>query len=318
MSSFPPNPRVAWVGVGAVGLLYSASLARAGVETHLLLRSDYDAAVRDGITVRSIKGDFHVPPSALHCHRSPASLPPPDLLVITAKTTANPDLPPLLAPLVAPHTLLLTLQNGFGNEQFLSRHFGDDRVLGGTAFVSVHRIAPATADHQNSGRIALGRHAGPPDDRTRAVVELFKRSGFPIDLLPSLKVGRWEKQLWNIPFNGLGAALLADTSILLKSETGRNLVRAIMQEVVALARADGVSETDLPDSLIETKIHYTLKMGAYRTSMQLDREAGRAMEIDSIISSVLDLSDRSGVPAPLIRTLQAQLNTVEVNRVSHP
>lgn len=315
MADLPPlttNPRVAWVGVGALGLLYSASLARAGVETHLLLRSDYEVAAARGISVRSVDGDFHVPPTAFHAHRSPDTLPTPDLVVISTKTTANPDLPGLLRPLVGPHTRLLTLQNGLGNEQLLADHFGPHRVFGGMAFVSVHRIAPASVDHQHAGHITLGRYAPPssagPDAHTCELAGLLGRSGFRMIPLDSLARGRWEKQLWNVPFNGLGAAMLADTEQLLRTEEGRRLVLEVMGEVVAVARADGVT---FHEKLPEEKVCYTLGMGPYRTSMQLDREAGRAMEVDSIITSVRRCAAVHKVRTPRLDLLELQLRSID-------
>jgi 2-dehydropantoate 2-reductase len=307
----PSNPKIAWIGMGALGLLYAGALARDGVDMHLLFRSDYEAARTQGISVRSIRGDFHVPPAAFHAYRHSGDMPRCDLVIISTKTTSNADLPDLIRPLVGPDTLILTLQNGMGNEEFLASHFGPDRILGGTAFVSVHRIAPATADHQSSGRLAIGKLNAPPDDATRGVVRLLERTGFKIDLLESLKLGRWEKQLWNVPFNGLGAALLADTAVLLQTTWGTNLVRTIMQEVLAVARADGAA---LGRDMIDSKISYTLKMGAYRTSMQLDREAGRPLELASIIDPVLHKSLKLGVSTPNLNILQSQLHTVDMAR----
>lgn len=315
MSSLPAHPKVAWVGMGALGLLYAGSLARAGVETHLLFRSDFEAAMTQGIHVKSHRGDFHLEPGSFHAYARSSQMPPCDLVVVSTKTTSNPELPTLLGPLIGERTLLLTLQNGLGNEEFLATHFGAERVLGGTAFVSVHRIAPATAHHLGSGWLAVGKYGAPPDKLTRSVIELMQKTGFRIELLSSLKKGRWEKQLWNVPFNGLGAALLADTADLLQTTCGTDLVRKVMKEVLQVALADGA---EIPESLIEDKIAYTLKMGAYRTSMQLDREAGRAMEIGSIIDSVLVKSAELAVETPLLAALQMQLHTVDgISKRSH-
>lgn len=311
MTSLPPNPKVAWVGVGAIGLLYGATLARAGVEVHFLLRSDFEAARSGGIRVRSPNGNFHVPPEGFYSHRSAETIPPVDLVVISTKTTANRELPGLLRPLVHPNTRVLTLQNGFGNEALLAGQVEPVNVLGGTAFVSVHRIAPATADHQHAGRIAIGQYDRPPDEGTEAVAALLRRTGFQIDVLPSLAVGRWTKQVWNVPFNGLGAAMLADTEMLLRTETGRSLLRQVMAEVIAIARAEGITAEHIPDSIIDRNIKFTLGMGPYKTSMQLDREQGRAMEIDSIITSMLTLARKHKISAPALTSLEVQLRAVD-------
>lgn len=307
----PGISRVVWVGVGAVGILYSARLIRAGVKVDLLLKSDYHAAKEFGLKVHSVDGDFEVPPSAFVPHHTADSLPQADLVIISTKTTANAKLAGILSHCVGPETRLLTLQNGFGNEAFLSRLFPRARVYGATAFVSVHRIAPAVADHQHSGHLAIGRYTpddAPPDADTHAVAELLRRSGFKIHVLESLARGRWEKQLWNVPFNGLGAALDADTQKLLSTPAGEHLVRSLMHEVLVVAKADG---TVFPESLIDEKIRFTRTMGPYKTSMQLDRLAGRAMEISAIVSSVYQRSDELNLSTPHLRVLETLLRAVD-------
>jgi 2-dehydropantoate 2-reductase len=316
MSDVPS--KVVWVGVGAVGLLYSARLIRAGVDVELLLKSDYDAATQNGLHIRSVDGDFQVPPTAFRAHRSASTLPPADLVIISTKTTANHTLPATLAPCVRPGTRLLTLQNGFGNEAFLARHFPEARVYGATAFVSVHRIAPATADHQHSGHLAIGQYtpgSDAPDGSVEPIASLLRRTGFRVAVMPSLARGRWEKQLWNVPFNGLGAALDLDTERLLSTPEGEGLVRAIMAEVIAVARADG---TELPPGMVDDKIRYTRTMGPYRTSMQLDRRAGRPMEIHAIVGSVCRRAAELQVPTPQLRVLETLLLTADTSKHPQP
>lgn len=313
------------MGVGALGLLYGARLARDaarrrdGLEVHLLMRSDYDHARARGISVRSDvdeDGTFHLPPDQVRLHREPGTVPVADLVILSTKTTANPDLPALLAPMVGERTLLLTLQNGLGNEEFLARAFPRcGGVLGGTAFVSVHRVAAATAHHQHSGHIAIGAHSALPGEVVEGVAWLLRRTGFAIQVLPSLARGRWEKQLWNVPFNGLGAAMLADTEMLLSTTLGRQLVRGVMDEVMRVAAADG---SPLPEDLPEAKIHYTLDMGPYKTSMQLDREAGRAMEIESIVGSVTQRARSHQQLTPRLDLLELQLRAVDTGETKHP
>lgn len=301
--------RVAFVGVGAVGLLYASRLARAGVETHLLFRSDFDVAQADGIRVKSCDGDFTLPSGAFHAHKDASTVPAVDLVVVTAKTTANEALPGLLKLLIQPGTRLLTLQNGLGNEEFLADLFPRSPIFGGTAFVCVHRTAPAAINHQHGGRLHIGRHgASEVDADTRLIWSLLARSGLEVKVFDVLARARWEKQLWNVPFNGLGAALLADTSILLATKDGELLVRALMDEVMRVANADGHPlPSDLPQKLIES----TRKMGAYRSSMQLDREAGRPLEIDAIVSSVRKRAHLHGLTTPLLPILELQLRSID-------
>lgn len=287
-------------------------LARQGIRSHLLFRSDYAKAAERGIEVRAPKETFVVPPTSFGAHQ--AANPPKDLnldlVIITTKTTSNAQLPAVLKPLVGPQTAILTLQNGLGNEAFLASHFPENPILGGTAFVSVHRVAPATVHLQHGGALAIGTHEKAPKSLAASVAQLLRRTGFRIDEMTSLNQGRWEKQLWNVPFNGLGGALVADTQKLLSTPEGTGLLRGIMEEVRRVAAADGAH---LSEEMAESKINYTYSMGPYRTSMQLDRENGRPMEIETMFSSVLAIARKHSVQTPLIEKLELLLKAVDTS-----
>src|ERR1700761_7477562 len=110
--------KIAVVGPGAIGSYYGAMLSRFGQEVHFLLRSDYDAVKRHGVSIRSPEGNFNIRPK---CARTPDEIGPSDLVLIALKTTANDQFPILLPPLVSPKTAVLTLQNGLGNEEALAK-----------------------------------------------------------------------------------------------------------------------------------------------------------------------------------------------------
>jgi len=129
-----------------------------------------------------------------------------------------------------------------------------------------------------------------------------------VDVLRSLLTGRWEKQLWNVPFNGLGAALNLDTEQLLATRAGEILTRVVMAEVAAVAALEGVV---LSDALIDSKIAFTRKMGAYRTSMHLDRLAGRKMEVSAIVGTVYQKSIKFQIDTPHLRVLEIVLRAID-------
>src|SRR5687767_12064328 len=112
--------KIAVVGCGAIGSYYGAKLHRAGDEVHFLLRSDYDVVRRNGVSIQSPDGDFNTRP---RCARTSKEIGVSDLVLIGLKTTANDQFPKLLPPLVGPHTAVVTLQNGMGNEEQLARLF---------------------------------------------------------------------------------------------------------------------------------------------------------------------------------------------------
>ncbi len=304
----PPHLRIAIVGAGALGCYYGARLVQHGQDVHFLLRSDYEAVRNSGLSIRSHAGDFRLSPEALNVYNDPGAMPKADLVVVTLKSTANSQLEAMIRPLLHDSTVILTLQNGLGSEEELAGLFGTGRILGGLAFVCINRLAPGRIEHTDYGLIKLGEFGRPPSARARQIAEMFASSNVPCQVLEDLSLGRWEKLIWNVPFNGLGGAMDWSTEILMGSEYGRALVRAIMGEVVATANAAGVN---VPASLIEDNIRRTQTMGPYRSSMQIDRQMHRPMETEAIIGNPLRVAQSLGVPTPKIEMLYQLLRAGE-------
>ena len=140
-----PHYRIAVVGSGAVGSYYGARLAEYGREVHFLIRSGLEQVKRFGIRIKSRQGNVFVP--KVHCHASTTDIGPVDLVLIALKSTDNSALETLIPPLLKPGTMLLTLQNGLGNEEYLAERFGPERVLGGLCFVCLNRETPGLVHH---------------------------------------------------------------------------------------------------------------------------------------------------------------------------
>ena len=124
--------KIVIVGCGALGSFYGAKLCRDGREVHFLLRSDFEVVRKCGVAIRSPEGDFNARPK---CARTPGEIGLADLVLVGLKTTANDQFPKLLPPLIGPHTAVLTLQNGLGNEESLGALFPPVQILGGLCFV---------------------------------------------------------------------------------------------------------------------------------------------------------------------------------------
>lgn len=303
--------KIAVVGCGALGGFYGAQLARSGHDVHCLLRSDYEAVRRDGLQVRSCTGDFVVRP---RCAREPGEIGPADLVVIGLKTTANEAFARLLPPLVGPHTALLTLQNGLGNEERLAALFPAGQILGGLCFVCLNRVAPGVVHHLGHGRIVLGEFARPAGARTQQIAALFQQAGVSCEVTEDLARAHWEKLVWNIPFNGLGVAACAgraalepgtgpvrregpcrDTAGLLGAPEWESLVRELMQEVIQAANRLG---HPVPAALAGHQIERTRSMGAYRASTLVDFECGQPLELESLFLEPLRLAREAGALTP--------------------
>ena len=289
------------VGSGAVGCYYGARLVQGGCDVHFLMRSDFDHVQKNGMQISSCAGDFILPADQLQVYKNVSAMPEVDWVIVTLKTTENRLFADLVGPLLKPDSKILTLQNGLGNEQQLADLFGKDRVLGGMAFTCINRLSPGVIDHSAHGYIKLGMFdAGLEKSPARFVSDIFNRCNVPCDVLTDLNYGRWEKLLWNIPFNGLSTVLDQTTDLLLANPEGEKLVRQIMAEVLHCARANGAN---LEDELIQKNINRTLEMGAYRTSMHVDRQNGRELEIEAILGCPMRAGMEKGIANPQMQML---------------
>ena len=278
--NIPDDFRIAIIGSGAIGSYYGARLASSGRDVHFLLRSDLDHVRENGISVTSIHGDFQLSPDQAGFHATTEEIGPCDLVIIALKTTSNHLLPDLLAPLVKENTLILTLQNGLGSDEFLASHFDPERILGGLCFVCINRTSPGVIDHTSQGLISIGEFSGSRLARTDELCELFKAANIPCRVTDSLAAERWRKLVWNVPFNGLsivGGSITTD--LILADPDLTTLARGLMREVVDSARALG---HDLPDSIIDENINKTAPMKSYRPSSLIDYMEGREVEVEAI------------------------------------
>jgi 2-dehydropantoate 2-reductase len=297
------------VGSGALGGYYGAKLAHAGCDVHFLMRSDLDAVRRCGLAIRSKDGDFHLP--HVNAHGSPEEMGPCDVVLIALKTTSNAALPALIPPLLGADTALVTLQNGLGNEEFLAGRFGARRVMGGLCFVCLNRTAPGVVEHFGHGTLSIGEFKGPPQDRTIRLVSDFQGAGVDAKAVQSLITERWRKLVWNIPFNGLGIAAGANVAQVLNDEPLRAAARALMAEVIQAAA--GLGYAIRPD-FIEHQIERSWSMGAYRSSSQIDYEAGREVEVESIWGEPLRQARAAGAETPRLELLYALLRHLAGSR----
>ncbi len=287
-------------------------LARQEHDVHFLLRSDYEAVKRHGVQIKSPNGDFRVHP---HAAARPEEIGPCDLVLIALKTTANSEFPKLLPPLVGPQTLIVTLQNGLGNEEQLARIFPATQVLGGLCFVCLNRIAPGTIHHIEHGLIVLGEFSGKPEPRTHALAEEFRKAGVPCRVSDNLAKAHWEK------FNGLGVASVLGfeavasgdpnaasgprgeclaTDALLRDPKWLQLVRELIDEVGAAAAALGYP---LPADIATQQIERTRTMGPYKASTLLDFEQNRPLELESLFVEPLRQAHKAGVKMPRLEAL---------------
>ncbi len=303
--------RIAIVGAGAVGGYYGAQLARAGCEVSFLLRGDLASVRAHGLRVRQPPAcDFTLAP--VRAFGTTAEIGPVDLVVIGLKATANDELPRLLPPLLGGSTAILLLQNGLGGDEFLARHFGAARVLGGLCFVCLNRTGPGEITCTLPGYLALGEFAGPPTARLRELAARFTAAGVRTVVAENLAEARWQKLVWNVPFNGLAiAAGGVTTDVIMGDATLRAEARALMDEIVAAAARFGYA---VPPGFIQMQLDHTAGMGPYRPSSLIDWQAGRAVEVEAIWGEPLRRAQAAGAAMPHLAKLYTRLKSLSAAR----
>jgi 2-dehydropantoate 2-reductase len=303
--------RYAILGTGALGGFYGACLQRAGAEVHFLVRSDYETVRQHGLTIESPDGGFVLP--QVHAYQSVADMPRCDVVVVALKSTHNHLLPNLLPSVLAEDGVVLVLQNGLGIEPAVAQWVGATRVMGGLCFICSNKIGPGHIRHLDYKQISLGDYgqgyaAQGITPRMQAIAQDFERASIPIALEPDLFQARWKKLVWNIPFNGLSVVLDATTDAMMADPQTLALAEHLMQEVVAGARSVG---REVPQSFVQTMLEHTRQMKPYRTSMKIDYDEHRPLELEAIFGQPLRYAQHAGQELPRIQMLYQQLRFLD-------
>lgn len=310
-------PRIGIIGTGAIGGFYGMLLARAGHDVHFLLRSEYAAVVERGLQLNSSVHDaLHLMP--VQAYQNIGDMPQCDWLLVGAKTTANAELAPLITRAAAPGAKVVLLQNGLAVEDDLRPLLSDDlHLLGGLCYICVHRSAPGVIEHQALGAINLAYHSGPlDDDEARlALVEegasLLRSTGLDSAVMRDLAQTRWQKLVWNVPYNGLSVLLDADTRRLMDNADSRALIADMMNEVVSAAQALGYA---MPENYADKLLAATQRMPDYLPSMYHDFAQKRPAELHAIYEAPLAAADSAGFDMPKVRALYQALRFIQARR----
>lgn len=295
------------IGCGAVGGYYGGCLQRRGVDVHFLVRSDRDHIRHHGLVVQSKTGDFHLP--RVNVYDNPSDMPRCDVVVVAFKTTGNHLLRQILPNVMKDKSVVVMLQNGLGNEDQAAAIVGADRVLGGLCFVCAHKVGPGHIRHLDYGMVQLGalKPAG-ADEWLRQIASDFERAGISMTQVPDLRSARWQKLVWNIPYNGLSVLLNANTSQIMAAPEGRELAGQLMREVTQAAAGCG---RPLPQGVVDSMLERTARMVPYQTSMKIDFDAKRPMEVEAIFGNPVRAATAAGVAVPRIATVYEQLKFLD-------
>jgi 2-dehydropantoate 2-reductase len=243
-------------------------------------------------------------------YKNAADMPKCDVILVCLKTTGNHHLPELLRPIIHAKSVVILLQNGLGLEDDMSAQLPEAMFAGGLAFICSNKVAPGHIRHLDYGKLNISSYNVTDPSVLSQVVTHFQHAGIHADLLPDLKFARWQKLVWNIPFNGMTVVLNTTTDRLMANEQTRELSKELMLEVIRGANACGVP---LKEMLAQQMIDMTIKMKPYAPSMKLDYDHRRPMEIGYIYSKPIETSRKAGFEMHKISMLEKQLQFIQSN-----
>ena len=311
--------RIAVLGAGAIGAYVGAALARGGADVHLIARGEHLRAMREhGVRVRSPRGDFDAHPDAV---ADPAEIGPVDVVFLGLKAHAYAGAAPLLAPLYGPDTTVVAAQNGIPWWYFhgVAGPYAGRRVEsvdpGGavTAAIPPHRAigcvvycstiveSPGVIRHLEGTRFTIGEPDGRRTARCAAFSAAMTAGGLKCPVETDIRDDVWIKLMGNVAFNPLSALTRATMAEMCRHAPTRALAASIMEEALEIARRLGAT----PSISVERRLRGAEKVGAHKTSMLQDLEAGKRLELGPVVTAVVELADLTGVAAPSLRAVHA-------------
>ncbi|MBT9311409.1 putative 2-dehydropantoate 2-reductase [Leptothoe kymatousa] len=311
--------RYAIIGTGAIGGYYGARLQQSGCDVHFLLRSDYDHVKKHGLVVQSVDGDMEL--SQVHAYNSAAKMPLMDVVVIALKTTQNHQLSELMPPL-RENGVVLVLQNGLDTEADVAKLVPPQQIMGGLCFICSNKVGVGHIRHLDYGKIQLGAYSATKQRRglTPLMTEIaddLRGANIPIHVTDDLFMARWRKLVWNVPYNGLSVVLDATTNELMADEGIRQRIYALMAEVIATGNGwaarlatSAMTDREIPMSFATDMLAATARMKPYRTSMKIDFDAGRPLEVEAILGKPLRAARELGLAVPAMEKLYGQVQTL--------
>ena len=311
--------RIVIAGAGAIGGYIGARLARAGADVTLFARGPHLHAMQTrGLRVTSAEGDFEVRPQVTG---DLATVGTADVVFLGVKAHGLTALAPALAPLFGPDTAAVSTQNGipwwyfqnYGGELdglrlervdpggAIAAAIEPRRVIGSLAYFATDIAEPGVIHHTEGNRISFGEPDGSKSERAKAIAEALIAAGFRCPVTARFRHEIWVKLLGNVAFNPISALTGGTLEELARHPETSRVVRAIMVETETVAGRLGI---EMPIT-IDQRLAGAEKVGAHKTSMLQDLEAGRPLELEAVVGAVIELGERLGVPMPATRAVYA-------------
>lgn len=311
--------KICLYGVGAVGGLMGTRLAAAGHALNAVARGDTLAALREhGLGLEEADGSRrHFP---IHAVAEPAELGPQDLVIVAVKQPALAAVAAAIGPLLGPHTRVLLAMNGVpwwffdglsgplagttlntvDPDGSLRRRIPSEQVIGCVVHIACNTPAPGVCRHGFGNGLILGEPAGgAPSAALRAAADLLSGAGLEVKLSERIQQDIWFKLWGNMTLNPISALTGATSDRMLDDPLVNDFCVAAMQEAAAIGERIGCPVAQSPQERNEV----ARQLGAMKTSMLQDVEAGRRLEVDALIGVVHEIAGRVGVQVPSIAAL---------------
>ena len=306
-------------GAGAIGGYIGARLAKAGADVVLFARGPHLRAMEErGLRVVSADGDFEVRPAVTG---DLSTIGTADVVFLGVKAHGLTALAPGLRQLYGPNTVVVSTQNGIpwwyfhghGGELdglplehvdpggVIAASIEPERVVGSLAYFATDIAEPGVIHHTEGNKLSLGEPNGTRSERTKAIADALIAAGLRCPVTTRFRHEIWVKLLGNVAFNPISALTGGTLEQLVRHEETAALVREIMTETEAVAGRLGI---ELSIS-IDQRMAGAGKVGAHKTSMLQDYEAGRPMELEAVVGAVIEVGNRLGVSMPATRAMYA-------------
>ena len=304
-------------GAGAIGGWIGARLAALGEPVSVVARGATLAALQThGLRLQQAEGLLQVPVQAAD---NAAALGVQDLVVVAVKAPALAEVARGIAPLLGPHTMVLTAMNGvpwWFFQGFGGAHAGTAlkavdasgaiaaaiparHVVGCVVHASCALQAPGVVQHHFGNRLILGEPSGQQTERAKALSALLERAGFEAPLSEQIQRDTWYKLWGNMTVNPVSALTGATTDLILDDPLVRDFISQVMREAKEIGTRIGIPIDQQP----EDRHAVTRKLGAFKTSMLQDVEMGKPVELDALVTVVQELGVLTAVPTPFTDAL---------------
>jgi 2-dehydropantoate 2-reductase len=304
--------KISIIGSGAMGSLFGGRLAMAGCQVVLydVYREHVDAVNKDGLAIEQA-GTGEVTVCRPQASTDPEAVRGCDAMIVFVKSTSTAEAARQFAPYARTDTIVLTLQNGLGNEAIIREHFGAGRTAAGVTSQGATFLGPGRIRHAGKGPTHIGMADG-KTSRLAPLAEALNAAGFDTHLEGDVAGLIWSKLVVNVGINALTAIMRQPNGRLLDFDETKAVMADLVAEALAVAKGRGVRITHA-DSL-QTVYDVAKKTGANRSSMLQDFDRGRLSEIDFINGAIVREAAELGIPVPVNATVTRLIKALEKAR----